>query len=61
MLLVIPGRWFRNKTSQLVCICQKVSGGWVTVRYFGSGLTKPYRIEQFIQGFESTVRPRRTK
>lgn len=58
MLLVVPGRWFRNKTSGLVCECVKSSGGWITVRYHVSRIEKPYRVEQFVQGFESTSRPK---
>lgn len=58
-MVVTPLRWFRNKRTELVCQSLSVSGGWVRVRYHGTGIEREYRIEQFVGSFEPTLKPTR--
>jgi hypothetical protein len=56
-LLVVPGRWFRNRDSGLVCCCQRVKAPWVSVRYQHSKVDRRYSIECFVLSFESILNP----
>lgn len=56
-MIVTPGRWFRNLSSQKVCWCVRVLAPRVLVRYRDSGKEQWFHSSQFVKGFEEIQPP----